>query len=78
MLNRIIAFSLKHRLFIVVAALLVAGYGAYTALRMPIDVLPDLNRPTVTIMAEAHAMVPENVERLVTITIERRWGTCQT
>lgn len=71
MLNRIIAFALKHRLFVVMAALLVAGYGTYTALRMPIDVLPDLNRPTVTIMAEAHAMVPENVERLVTLPIEQ-------
>lgn len=71
MLNRIIAFALKNRVFVVVASLLVAGYGTYTALRMPIDVLPDLNRPTVTIMAEAHAMVPENVERLVTIPIEQ-------
>jgi len=71
MLNRIIAFALKHRLFVIIAALLVAGYGTYTALRMPIDVLPDLNRPTVTIMAEAHAMVPENVERLVTLPIEQ-------
>ncbi len=71
MLNRIIAFSLKNRLLVVIAALLVAGYGIYTALRMPIDVLPDLNRPTVTIMAEAHAMVPEDVERLVTRPLEQ-------
>lgn len=71
MLNQIIAFALRNRLFVVMAALVVAGYGSYSALRMPIDVLPDLNRPTVTIMAEAHAMVPEDVERLVTIPIEQ-------
>ena len=71
MLNNVIAFALKNRVFIVAAALLISFYGAYTALRLPIDVLPDLNRPTVTIMAEAHAMVPEDVERLVTQPIEQ-------
>ena len=71
MLNNIISFALKNRVFIIASALLISFYGAYTALRMPIDVLPDLNRPTVTIMAEAHAMVPEDVERLVTIPVEQ-------
>ena len=71
MLNNIISFALKNRVFIIATALLILFYGAYTALRMPIDVLPDLNRPTVTIMAEAHAMVPEDVERLVTIPVEQ-------
>jgi CzcA family heavy metal efflux pump len=71
MLNSILAFSLKNRLLILVASILLSAYGAYVALRMPIDVLPDLNRPTVTIMAEAHAMVPEDVERLVVVPIER-------
>ena len=71
MLNNIIIFALKNRVFVVAAALLISFYGAYTSLRMPIDVLPDLNRPTVTIMAEAHAMVPEDVERLITQPIEQ-------
>jgi CzcA family heavy metal efflux pump len=71
MLNRIIAFSLRNRVFVVAAAFLVAGYGAYTAALMPIDVLPDLNRPTVTVMAEAHSMVPEDIERLVTFPLEQ-------
>ncbi|HYF48517.1 MAG TPA: efflux RND transporter permease subunit, partial [Planctomycetota bacterium] len=71
MLNWIIAFSLKNRLFIVITAIVVAWFGAYTALKMPIDVLPDLDRPTVTIISEAHAMVPEDVERLVTRPIEQ-------
>ncbi|MCW8131964.1 MAG: efflux RND transporter permease subunit [Planctomycetota bacterium] len=71
MLNRLIALALRNRLSVALAALLIAAYGIHTALRMPIDVLPDLNRPTVTLMAEAHAMVPEDVERLVTIPIEQ-------
>jgi Cu/Ag efflux pump CusA len=58
MLNWIIAFSIRNRVFVLVTALGVAAYGAFTAAQMPIDVLPDLNRPTVTIMTEIHGMVP--------------------
>ena len=74
MINAILAFSLRNRLVVLAAALLVAIYGTYTALRMPIDVLPDLNRPTVIVMAEAHAMVPEDIERRVTLPLEQVLG----
>jgi len=71
MLNQLIAFSLKNKLFIVIVAVIVACYGVFSASKMSIDVLPDLNRPTVTIMTEAHAMVPEDVERLITLPLEQ-------
>jgi len=74
MINAIIAFSLRNRLIVLSATLLVAIYGTYTALRMPIDVLPDLNRPTVIVMAESHAMVPEDIERRVTLPLEQVLG----
>jgi len=71
MLNRIIAFSLKNQLLIIAASLLAATYGAFLAVNRPIDVLPDINRPTVIVLAEAHDMVPENIERLVTLPLEQ-------
>jgi len=71
MLQRLIALSLRNRTFVVVAALFVAAYGAFVATRLPIDVLPDLNRPTVTILTEAHGLVPEDVEQLVTRYLEQ-------
>jgi len=71
MLKKIIRFSLKNRLFVVVVAIIIAITGGLTAWRMPIDVLPDLNRPTVTIMSEAHAMEPQDVEQLVTLPLEQ-------
>ena len=61
----------SSRLALAGVAVLLAAYGTWTALRMPIDVLPDLNRPVVTVMTEAHGMVPKDVERLVTWPIEQ-------
>ncbi len=71
MLSRLVIFSLKNKFFIVLSALLIALYGAFSVSKMPVDVLPDLNRPTVTILTEAHAMVPEDVERLISFPLEQ-------
>lgn len=70
MINAILRFALKHRMLITAGALLVLVLGIVTILGMPIDVLPDLNRATVTIMTEAQGLAPEEVEALVTFPIE--------
>src|SRR5262245_54612131 len=69
-MQTIIAFSLKNRLFILVAAVGLVIYGGYVTLRLPIDVFPDLNRPTVAVLTEAPGLAPEEVEVLVTQPIE--------
>ena len=62
--------SLRHRLLVIAASLIVVFYGVITLKQMPVDVFPDLNKPTVTLLAEAGGMAPEEVEQLVTFPIE--------
>ena len=70
MLNRIIKFSLNNRLIILLAVVLVAIGGTYSARDIEVDVFPDLTMPTVVVLTDASNMAPEEVERLVTFPIE--------
>ena len=70
MLNHIIAFCLKNRVLVLAVTIVLVIYGSRQAAQLPIDVFPNLNRPTVTIMVEAHGLAPEEVETLVTFPIE--------
>ena len=70
MFNWIVRSSLVHRVFVLAAAVLLVVYGSIMALRTPVDVFPDLNKPLVTVLTEAGGMAPEEVEQLVSFQIE--------
>ncbi|MDG2244338.1 MAG: efflux RND transporter permease subunit [Rhodospirillaceae bacterium] len=70
MLDSLISLSIKHRLIVVAVIALSFVYGGLAIQSLPIDVLPDLNRPTVTIFTESEGLSPEEVETFVTRPIE--------
>ncbi|WP_116472921.1 efflux RND transporter permease subunit [Zobellella maritima] len=72
MFSWIVNTSLRNRLMVLVTALIMMIYGGVTSWQMPVDVFPDLNKPTVTIMTEAGGMAPEEVEQLVSFPLETR------
>ncbi len=70
MVDGIIRWSLGNRLIVLLGAAVLLCWGTYEALRMPVDVFPDLTAPTVTVIAEAHGMAPEEIESQITFPIE--------
>ena len=70
MLNHLIRFSLHHRPLILMAAQVVLVFGFQTLRQLPVEVLPDMTKPTVTILTEAPGLAPEEVETLVTQPLE--------
>ena len=70
MLNHLIRFSLAQRGLVLMVALVLLIFGAKKAIEMPVDVLPDLTKPTVTLLTEVKGYAPEEVETLVTIPLE--------
>ncbi len=70
MLEAIIRGALRHRIAVLGVALALLVLGGWQALRTPVDVLPDLTAPTVTVLTECPGMAPQEVELLVTFPIE--------
>jgi HME family heavy-metal exporter len=70
MFSFLVTTSLRNRLFVIAAALVLVAYGSWVLPRVPVDVFPDLNKPTVTLMTEADGLAPQEVEQLVTYPIE--------
>ncbi len=70
MIDGLIRWSLNNRVLVVVLAGALLAWGGYLLTTMPVDVLPDLTAPTVTILAEGRGMAPTEMESLVTFPIE--------
>ena len=70
MLNALIRFALRHRPVILAASVVLLVLGWQTVRQLPVEVLPDMTKPTVTILTEAPGLAPEEVEALITQPIE--------
>ena len=71
MFDVIIRSSLRHPWLVIAAVLLLLGAGAYATATMPLDVLPELSAPSITVITETGGMAPEEGEKLVTAPLEQ-------
>ncbi|MEN9635066.1 MAG: hypothetical protein RL077_3470 [Verrucomicrobiota bacterium] len=70
MLDRLLEFSLRQRVFVLLAMLALIGVGISAALRLPLDAVPDITNPQVQINTAVSALAPEEIEKQVTFPIE--------
>ena len=70
MLQRLIAFSLKNAALVTLASAVLVALTWYALPRMPVDVFPELNAPTVTIITESGGLTAEEVEQYISFPIE--------
>ncbi len=70
MLNRLLEFSVRQRVFVLLATVVLVGIGVYSALRLPIDAVPDITNVQVQVNTSVPALAPEEIDKLVTFPIE--------
>src|SRR6266404_320284 len=70
MFGRILAFSVRRRWLVVLATLAAAILGGWSAIRLPIDAVPDVTNVQVQVNAVAPALTPIEIEKQVTFPIE--------
>jgi copper/silver efflux system protein len=71
MFDAIIRGSLKHPWLVILATVMLIGVGLFETSRIPLDVLPELSAPSVTVITEANGLAPEEVEKVITIPLEQ-------
>jgi cobalt-zinc-cadmium resistance protein CzcA len=74
MLQKLIEFSLTNRFLVIVCTLLMAAAGLRSALRLPIDAVPDMTNVQVTVITDAGSLSPIEVEQYITYPIESTMG----
>ena len=70
MINAILNFSVRQRMIVILATLILAGFGTLALKQIPIDAFPDVTNVQVLVLATAGGMSPPEVEKLVTRPIE--------
>ena len=72
MLQRLVDFSIRYRLIVLVLACVLTGYGIYTTIHAKLDVFPEFVQPQAMVQTEGPGLSPELIESLVTRPVESR------
>lgn len=70
MIEKILNFSIVHRLLVVMVTAVLAAYGMYSLTKLPIDAVPDITNNQVAINVEAPSLSPYEIEKQVTYPVE--------
>ncbi len=74
MIDKILEFALRQRVFVLLAVVALIAVGAWSASRLPIDAVPDITNVQVQINTSVPALAPEEIEKLITYPIEVEMG----
>lgn len=74
MIDKILEFALRQRVFVLLGAVALIAVGAWSAVHLPIDAVPDITNVQVQINTSVPALAPEEIEKLVTYPIEVEMG----
>jgi heavy metal efflux system protein len=74
MINQILNFSVRQRMLVVLATLVLVSFGVLAFQQIPIDAFPDVTNVQVQVLATSGGMSPPEVEKLVTRPIEIQMG----
>ena len=74
MIDKILEFALRQRVIVLLGAVALIAIGGWSAIRLPIDAVPDITNVQVQINTSVPALAPEEIEKLVTYPIEVEMG----
>jgi len=75
MINQILTFSVRQRMLVILAAIILIGFGVLAFKQIPIDAFPDVTNVQVQVLATVGGMSPPEVEKLVRLRF--RWAVCR-
>ena len=70
MLERLITFAIRQRVFVLLASLALLVFGIRAAINLPIEAFPDVQDVQVQIVTQYRGQAPEEVERAISLPIE--------
>jgi len=75
MLNKIIKYSITHKLVIGLLTLALVITGIYSLKQLPVDAVPDITNNQVQVITSSPTLAAQEVERLITFPIEITMAT---
>lgn len=74
MINRIINFSIKNKLIVILFTLSIAAFGVYSVLHIPVGAVPDITNNQIQVITVSENLSTQDVEQFITYPVELEMG----